>query len=289
MDDYNTAKAEVQTAKAEGREPSPEATAKMQQYRDDGLDLDTAAIDVADAMAYDYVKDLFYDATRKRFSMRYAYDVRRSCRQYAVGLVAADDMDCPRPDLQGVQGCLRPQGEGTGDVLHGPEESMDELEKALYATDPNKAFLFKDQDGWKINVPLVGSILAGLPGGVQPGMVGPTTMRVENLNFAMSGGTIIPGVSPLISIPYLRSGAIRTTWSRRASTNGCCRSESRSILEQALPSWLVRTSVGVSARAGLSFGVNDDMVLQNLKPAMAILYSSGNYPNAMTDKSPTMR
>lgn len=284
VDDYNLAKAEVKTAKAEGREPPPEAVEKMAKYSQ-GLDLESA-YEVADTMAYEYVKDLFYDASQKRnlwYSMRYA-------SMFAAPAVNTLTVwtklmtENPTQIYKAYKAAYALQSEGTGDVLNGPEEGMDEVEKALHATDPNKAFLFKDATGWQVNVPLIGKLTAMFPGGVTPGMVGPITMRTENLNFAMSGGSILPGVSPMVSISYKALRGDTDNILKRRLDGWMIPYGDRSLLENAMPSWLIGTLAGLaSGKLSTSLGMSDELVLRNLKPAMAVLYGSGKYQNVMTD------
>ena len=286
VDDYNAAKAEIKVAKDEGVEPSAEAVEKVKRYSSDReFDLETAT-DIADTMAFEHVKDLFYDATKKRnlwYSMRYA-SMFAAPAVNTLSVWTKLMTENPTQVYKAYKAAYALQQEGTGDVLHGPEEGMDEFERALHATDPNKAFLFKDETGWKINIPLVGKLGALAPGGVTPGMVGPVSMRLENLNFAMQGGSIMPGVSPMVSIAYAKFKGDTDNWIEKKLDRWMLPFGERSILENALPTWLVGAGVGVSNKFfGKEFGMGDDMLLRNFKPAMAILYGSGNYQNAMTD------
>ena len=283
VDDYNAAKAEVKVASAEGRQPPAEAVEKMRKYSQ-GLDLETANT-IADQMAFDHVKDLFYDATKKRnlfYSMRYgAMFIAPAMNTLSVWAKLMTEN--PTQVYKAYRAAYALQQEGTGDVLYGPEEGMNEMQRALHAADPNKAFLFRDETGWQINIPLVGKLGALVPGGVKPGMVGPTSMRLESLNFAMSGGTILPGVSPMVSTSYAAFKGDTDMWIEKKLDRWLLPFGERSVLEEVLPSWLVGLGVGTANKFGKEWGMSDDLLLRNFKPAMAYLYSTGNYPGTMTD------
>lgn len=268
---------------------NPANKAAIEHYRNNGIAKETAD-KVADAEAYQWVKDLFYDAQERRaifHQLRYA-SMFLNASMNTLSVWSREALRNPIQLYKGERFLYAAQQPGTGDVLFGPPGGMSEQERELYENNPNRAFIFKDDIGWKVNVPLIGTMMAAIPGGVTPSMVSasPVNYRLENLNLAMSGGSILPGISPIVTIPYAKFRGDVDNSMEKFLDGWFLPYGQRSLLETFAPSWLMRGATGFSnSFLGSDFGLNDDAILNNIRPAMAILYASGNYQNAFSDKN----
>lgn len=169
---------------------------------------------------------------------------------------------------------------------------------APWEQDANGGFFYTDQYGeTSFLFPYVGRMLAGsvninafLHGQGWPGVSDiPVSSPAASLNIALGADSIFPGVGPLAALP-LTSGVLPDNEVTASLRQIAMPFGEKNIIESMVPAWFSKVLGGVGALpvVGDVLGGWLDVLApanknKNLRDAMMILSSSGNYPDWATN------
>ena len=293
--------------------PAFAALAKAKKENSNGMLTMDEIHNIADAYAGKVVKDLFYDAAQRNNgwnAMRLIFPFGQSWgNTMSVWTQLAAKQPINIYKAQKAFNALQQEDSAViyeaGAEIGGPFSPFAKYAEgaAPYEAGGNEGFFYTDANGnTSFMMPLAGRLLAA-PANIMAMVQGngtPVNVDVQSpassLNLALGGGdSIFPGVSPFIAAPLssnvLPDNAILSNINSIVSPY-----DTKDVVESFIPAWGAKMFAGLGGipgvgdwLGGMFSGLAPQHKNKYVTEAIAILSSSGKYPNWGTDPAQQKR
>lgn len=257
---------------------------------------------IASKHAANTVRDLFYDATRRNntwMALRLLFPFGQA---WGNTIETWAKLGAKKPiQVYKAQKALNALQESGSSAIYEFGQEVGAYGQyapgfAPWDQDTNGGFFYSDKyGGTSFMMPFAGR-LAAAPLNVMGWMNGidapndlPVQSPASSLNFALGGDSILPGFGPMVGFP-LSTGVLPDNDLVGNLRQIVTPFGEKDILGTMIPAWLAKVIGGVGSLPGNGLGVGNSIDAlspanrdKHMRDAMAILASSGNYPNWGTD------